>query len=109
MTRAALEGKVALITGAARGQGEAEARRFVAEGAKVVLADVLDDEGEAVGRVDSATPPPTGTSTSPTRTTGRPRRRRRGALRPGHDPRQQRRHPRLQPDPQAGRRPSSAR
>ncbi len=43
-----LDGKVALITGAARGQGEAEARRFVAEGAKVLLTDVLDDEGEAV-------------------------------------------------------------
>jgi 3alpha(or 20beta)-hydroxysteroid dehydrogenase len=43
-----LEGKVALITGAARGQGEAEARRFVAEGAKVLLTDVLDAEGEAV-------------------------------------------------------------
>jgi 3alpha(or 20beta)-hydroxysteroid dehydrogenase len=43
-----LDGKVALISGAARGQGEAEARRFVAEGAKVVIADVLVDEGEAV-------------------------------------------------------------
>lgn len=43
-----LAGKVALITGAARGQGEAEARRFVAEGAKVLLSDVLDVEGEAV-------------------------------------------------------------
>src|SRR5690242_16206693 len=43
-----LDGKVALISGAARGQGEAEARRFVAEGAKVVIGDVLDAEGEAV-------------------------------------------------------------
>jgi 3alpha(or 20beta)-hydroxysteroid dehydrogenase len=43
-----LEGKVALVTGAARGQGEAEARRFVAEGATVLLTDVLDAEGEAV-------------------------------------------------------------
>ena len=43
-----LEGKVAIVTGAARGQGEAEARLFAAEGAKVVLADVLDDEGEKV-------------------------------------------------------------
>jgi 3alpha(or 20beta)-hydroxysteroid dehydrogenase len=43
-----LQGKVAIVTGAARGQGEAEARRFVAEGAKVLLADVLDSEGEAV-------------------------------------------------------------
>jgi 3alpha(or 20beta)-hydroxysteroid dehydrogenase len=43
-----LQGKVAVITGAARGQGEAEARRFVAEGASVLLTDVLDAEGEAV-------------------------------------------------------------
>ncbi|MCA3807796.1 MAG: SDR family NAD(P)-dependent oxidoreductase, partial [Burkholderia sp.] len=43
-----LEGKVALITGGARGQGEAEARRFVAEGARVVIADVLDDAGRRV-------------------------------------------------------------
>ena len=42
-----LAGKVALITGGARGQGEAEGRMFVAEGATVVLADVLDDEGRA--------------------------------------------------------------
>lgn len=42
-----LAGKVALITGAARGQGEAEARRFVAEGARVLLTDVLDDLGVA--------------------------------------------------------------
>ena len=45
---ARLDGKVAIVTGAARGQGEAEARRFVAEGAKVLLTDVLDDEGSAV-------------------------------------------------------------
>jgi 3alpha(or 20beta)-hydroxysteroid dehydrogenase len=43
-----LEGKVALVTGAARGQGAAEARLFVAEGARVLLGDVLDDEGAAV-------------------------------------------------------------
>ena len=43
-----LDGRVALVTGAAssRGQGAAEARLFVREGARVVLADVADDEGE---------------------------------------------------------------
>jgi 3alpha(or 20beta)-hydroxysteroid dehydrogenase len=43
-----LDGKVAIVTGAARGMGEAEARLFAAEGANVVIADVLDDEGRAV-------------------------------------------------------------
>lgn len=44
---ARLNGKIALITGGARGQGAAEAARFAAEGATVVITDVLDDEGEA--------------------------------------------------------------
>ena len=39
-----LEGKVGVITGAARGQGEAQARLFVEEGARVVLGDVLEEE-----------------------------------------------------------------
>src|SRR5262245_16188974 len=40
-----LDGEVALITGAARGQGEAEARMFAREGAQVVLADIRDELG----------------------------------------------------------------
>jgi 3alpha(or 20beta)-hydroxysteroid dehydrogenase len=43
-----LDGKVAIVSGGARGQGEGEARRFAAEGAHVVLGDLLDDEGKAV-------------------------------------------------------------
>ena len=42
-----LEGKVALITGGARGQGAEEGRLFASHGATVVLTDVLDEEGEA--------------------------------------------------------------
>ena len=42
-----LDGKVALITGGARGQGADEGALFASEGATVVLADVLDDVGEA--------------------------------------------------------------
>ena len=43
-----LDGKVALITGAASGMGASMARRFAGEGAKVVVADLLDDEGKQV-------------------------------------------------------------
>ncbi|MCL0105271.1 glucose 1-dehydrogenase [Dehalococcoidia bacterium] len=43
-----LSGKVALISGGSRGQGEAEAKLFSSEGAKVVLGDILDSEGLGV-------------------------------------------------------------
>jgi 3alpha(or 20beta)-hydroxysteroid dehydrogenase len=43
-----LDGKVALITGGARGMGKSHVRQFVAAGARVVFGDVLDDKGEAV-------------------------------------------------------------
>ena len=45
-----LDGKTAIITGAARGQGADEALLFALEGANVVFGDVLDDEGMAVER-----------------------------------------------------------
>ena len=43
-----LDGKVALISGGARGQGAAEARMFASEGACVVFGDILDDDGRMV-------------------------------------------------------------
>ncbi len=48
VTVGSLDGKVALITGAAQGQGECEARLFVEHGAAVVVADILEDAGRAL-------------------------------------------------------------
>ncbi len=56
MTDGRLAGKVALITGGARGQGAVEGELFASHGATVVLADVLDDEGRAAAAaIDGAT------------------------------------------------------
>src|SRR5881227_1895487 len=43
-----LTDKVAIVTGGAHGMGEAEARLFAAEGAKVIVADILESEAEMV-------------------------------------------------------------
>ena len=45
-----LDGQVALVSGGARGMGETHARALLAEGAKVVLADILDEQGEALAK-----------------------------------------------------------
>jgi len=47
---AQLDGKVAIITGAAQGMGESHAHRFVAEGARVVLTDLQEEAGQAVAK-----------------------------------------------------------
>ena len=50
-----LKGKVALISGGARGQGAAEARLFVREGAKVMVGDVLEDQAARLADEINAT------------------------------------------------------
>jgi NAD(P)-dependent dehydrogenase (short-subunit alcohol dehydrogenase family) len=50
MRMARLDRKVAVITGGASGMGAGTVRRFVEEGARVVIGDVLDDRGEALAR-----------------------------------------------------------
>ena len=43
-----LDGKVAIVTGGAQGQGAGIVRAFLAEGARVVVADVAEEPGEAL-------------------------------------------------------------
>lgn len=50
-----LNDRIAIVTGAARGIGLAIARRFAAEGASVIMSDVLDGEGEAAAKAIGAT------------------------------------------------------
>src|SRR4051812_44159534 len=45
-----IAGKVAIVTGGAQGNGGATVRRFVAEGARVVLTDIQEDKGAALAR-----------------------------------------------------------
>ena len=51
-----LRGKIILISGGARGQGAAEARLFAAEGARVVIGDVLEAEGRRSSQRNSGRP-----------------------------------------------------
>ena len=44
-----LDGKVAIVTGASRGVGAATSRAFVAEGATVVVADIVDERAAGAG------------------------------------------------------------
>ena len=62
-----LEDKVAIVTGAAHGMGEAEARLFAQEGAKLVVADVLGEQAEAVAADLRAAAATIAQSTSPAR------------------------------------------
>ncbi|ABM13805.1 MULTISPECIES: glucose 1-dehydrogenase [Mycolicibacterium] len=52
-----VDGKVALISGGAQGMGAADARALIAEGAKVVIGDILDDKGKALAdEINAETP-----------------------------------------------------
>ena len=50
-----VQGKTALITGAAMGMGEAHAKLLAKEGASVIVTDIADDQGKAVADVSSPT------------------------------------------------------
>jgi NAD(P)-dependent dehydrogenase (short-subunit alcohol dehydrogenase family) len=50
-----LEGRIALISGGARGMGAVEARLFAKEGAKIIIGDVLEDEGRKLEAEINAT------------------------------------------------------
>jgi 3alpha(or 20beta)-hydroxysteroid dehydrogenase len=45
-----LDGQVALVSGGARGMGETHTRALLAEGARVVIADILDEQGEKLAK-----------------------------------------------------------
>lgn len=52
-----VDGKVALISGGAQGMGAADARALIAEGAKVVIGDILDEKGQALAdEINAETP-----------------------------------------------------
>lgn len=55
-----LNGKAAIVTGGGHGMGDAEARLFAAEGARIIVADILEHEAERVAadiRAAGARPP----------------------------------------------------
>ena len=64
-----LKDKVAIVTGAAHGMGEAEARLFAKEGARVVVEDILRDQAPLISVREEAMLPPR-RSTSPASRTG---------------------------------------